>query len=122
MIDSTIFVKRTVFMIMRLMIFLFVVVISWVSCEKETQKHNGYITGIDARRCACFGVRCGCCNGYWLTVEDTAYLFQDLPKGSDIDLENATFPIPVKVDYYQPSDSCTIQWGYVIITAIEQQK
>lgn len=94
----------------------------WVGCEKETQWHDAYITGIDARKCACFGVRCGCCNGYWLSVQDTAFLFQDLPKGADIDLEQAKFPIAVKVDYYQPADSCSKQWGYVIIEDIEKVK
>lgn len=94
-------------------------ILIWCACQKENQWLDAQITGIDARKCACFGVRCGCCNGYWLSVQDTSYLFENLPKGSGIDLENSKFPLPVTVRFYQPTDSCSKQWGYIIIENIK---
>ena len=73
---------------------------------------EGQITGPDMRVCIC------CCGGWFLETSDTTFLFRQLPPGSHIDLDNATFPIPVKFNYMAD----TLGWpSTVILTRIELQ-
>ena len=75
------------------------------ACQDDTAPdtcsnlHKGKITGQDYRKCVC-------CGGWFLQTADTTYMFVSLPEGSDIDLQNATFPIPVKFDFTPDSSIC----------------
>jgi len=44
-----------------------------------------------------------CCGGWMIVMEgdDQFYNFGRLPASSKIDLENATFPLPVKVKWHR---------------------
>ena len=75
---------------------------------------EGQITGFDFRKCFC-------CGGWFIKTADTTFLFSQLPAGSTIDLDNATFPIPVKFDY-QPDTSVCNGWGNrIVLSNIKQQ-
>jgi hypothetical protein len=82
------------------------------SCKKADPGNNdamseGIITGPDLRYC----MNCG---GYFITIDGSKYRFYELPKGSDIDLNNAKYPINVDLRWtknsgYESSGLITIQ-------------
>ena len=90
------------------------------ACQDDTAPdtcanlQEGKITGQDYRKCAC-------CGGWFLQTADTTYMFVSLPEGSDIDLQNATFPIPVKFDFTPDSSICNGFLNRIILTHIEVQ-
>ncbi len=55
---------------------------------------SGDILGIDLTQCAC-------CGGYLVKVDnvDTVYNVSELPAGNDLDIENATYPVPIRFDW-----------------------
>ena len=70
-------------------------VIGFVGCKKPTTsdfQSTGIITGVDLKMCAC-------CGGWYIQIDNVTYEFVTLPAGSNIDLLNATFPMPVKLDW-----------------------
>ena len=70
-------------------------IIGLVVCQKPTTsdfQSTGIITGVDLKMCAC-------CGGYYIQIDNVTYEFDTLPAGSNIDLQNATYPIPVKLDW-----------------------
>lgn len=76
---------------------------------------EGKIVGGDPRNCAC-------CGGWFLETADTTFfLFDRLPDGSTIDLNNATFPIQVKFDYEADTSYCGVWLNKIILTDIELQ-
>ena len=78
----------------KLLLCLFLIIGS-VGCQKPTTsdfQSTGLITGVDAKMCAC-------CGGYYIQIDNVTYEFETLPAGSNIDLQNATFPIMVKLDW-----------------------
>ena len=81
---------------MRIKLLLAVfLIIGFVSCQKPNTtdfQSTGIITGVDAKMCAC-------CGGYYIQIDNVIYEFDTLPVGSNIDLQNATYPIPVKLDW-----------------------
>lgn len=66
------------------------------SCDKDIHqyKDTGEITGPDLRLCAS-----PCCGGWIIKIKETFYGFDQLPPGSDINLQTAKFPIKVKLDW-----------------------
>lgn len=73
-----------------------------IACTKEDKgyKSVGTITGIDARLCMC-------CGGWIINIEDVVYLIDSMPKDSDIDITNATFPITVELDWQLIDGACS---------------
>jgi hypothetical protein len=69
-------------------------VMLFISCNKDTcqYKDTGEITGADLSSCPC-------CGGWYIKIKETNYRFDQLPAGSDINLQTAKFPIKVKVDW-----------------------
>jgi hypothetical protein len=66
-------------------------------CKKENDKgymSGGVITGPDMRMCAS-----PCCGGWYIEIDNQIFEFDAIPSNSDIDLQNATFPIFVKVQW-----------------------
>lgn len=101
-------------------LFVFVAFVGLVLCACKNDPNSsaftdeGQITGFDGRKCFC-------CGGWFIETADTTFLFSQLPAGSTIDLDNATFPIPVTFDY-QPDTSVCKGWGNrIILTYIEQR-
>ena len=79
----------------KLLIVVFFILIGFMGCKKPTTsdfQSNGIITGVDTKMCAC-------CGGWYIQIDNVTYEFETLPVGSNIDLQNATFPIMVKLDW-----------------------
>jgi len=101
-------------------IFVFVAFLSAVlfACKNDGLSSSfmaeGEIVGGDPRNCAC-------CGGWFLETADTTFLFDRLPDGSMIDLNNATFPIQVKFDYKADTSYCGVWLNKIILTDIELQ-
>jgi len=69
--------------------------ISLFGCKKQNTndfQSTGIITGADYKMCAC-------CGGWYIQIDNITYTFDTLPVGSTIDLQNATFPITVKLEW-----------------------
>lgn len=73
-----------------------------IACSKEDNSYDsvGTITGIDARLCMC-------CGGWIINIDDVVYLIDSMPKDSDIDINNATFPITVELDWKLIDGACS---------------
>lgn len=69
------------------------------SMEEEEFKSNGIITGFDIRECSC-------CGGYFIEIERNTYRFYELPKNSNLNLENPHFPISVRLDWIPDPNAC----------------
>lgn len=78
-----------------------VLMILAIACNENENKYRDYgtITGIDFRECFC-------CGGYFIEIRDSTYRFLNLPAGSDIGLENAKFPVYVKLDWQIADSLC----------------
>jgi len=83
----------------RLLILLTFVALA--SCNKDSDnfKSVGTITGVD-------GTMCGCCGGYIINIDNVRYLFDSIPKNSDLDLQQETFPLTVKLDWQLINSGC----------------
>jgi hypothetical protein len=69
--------------------------ISLFGCKKPNTndfQSTGIITGADSRMVACAGT-------WYIQIDNVIYEFDTLPAGSNVDLQNATFPIMVKLDW-----------------------
>jgi hypothetical protein len=78
----------------KLLLGLFLI-ICFVGCKKPTTndfQSTGVITGVDYRMLA-FG------GNWYILIDNVTYEFETLPAGSTIDLQNATFPITVKLEW-----------------------
>jgi len=83
----------------KLLIVVFFILIGFMGCKKPTTsdfQSNGIITGVDTKMCAC-------CGGWYIQIDNVTYEFETLPADSNIDLQNATFPITVKLDVNKAS-------------------
>ena len=51
---------------------------------------------------------CGCCGGWIISIDgnDSNLRFSELPKESNIILENAEFPLLVKLNWSESNDYC----------------
>ena len=102
---------------MKSVILLFIFAgFGFIACHSDTSSNlsEGQIIGQDARKCAC-------CGGWFLQTADTTFLFVTLPEGSGIDLENATFPLPVTFDYVPDTSFCNGLLNRITLTHIEVQ-
>ena len=79
----------------KLLVVVFFILIGLAGCQKPNAsdfQSTGIITGVDMKMCAC-------CGGYYIQIDNVTYEFETLPAGSNIDLQNATYPITVKLDW-----------------------
>lgn len=81
---------------MKKIIVLMAIGLIFVSCDKDIYqyKDTGEITGPNLSACPTI-----CCGGWFIKIKETTYGFDQLPAGSGIDLQNAKFPIKVKLDW-----------------------
>ena len=51
---------------------------------------------------------CGCCGGWIIDIngEEAGQRFSDLPQNSTIDLQNATFPLTVQLNWSDSNEYC----------------
>ena len=77
----------------------FLVGISACSEVENDYMSNGTITGVDIRECIC-------CGGYFIDIDNITYRFDVLPGGSNLNLDNPTFPIYVKLDWDKVENGC----------------
>jgi hypothetical protein len=94
----------------RILLLFFLV----IACNKENDDYKsvGTITGADYRMCAC-------CGGWFINIDDAVYLFDTLPKDSNIDLATEKFPVTVRLDWKLISNSCS---GFNRITVLRIRK
>lgn len=94
---------------MRLKNALFLVLIFvFLGCSKSETKNaaefesEAVITGEDFALCPC-------CGGWFITIagQPTTYRFDQLPTNSTIDLNTATFPISVKLNWTLMASACS---------------
>jgi len=60
---------------------------------------QGTITGMDPRMCVC-------CGGWWIRIQNDTLRFDQVPAGSQALLENAVFPLPVRVKWTKKVPRC----------------
>ena len=99
---------------MKIAIFIFSLLIILSSCSKDdslTFESIAKIKGADLSECAC-------CGGWIIEIDgDTnSQRFEKLPKNSSIDLQNATFPIFVNLNWTKDESYCG---KGIIVDAIE---
>lgn len=84
---------------------IFIIFVAFASCNKgnDTYKSVGIITGEDLRMCVC-------CGGYFINIDDVEYLINSMPKNSNLNLQQETFPITVHLDWQLSSSSCPNLW------------
>lgn len=88
---------------MKKVAFIFLVLIAFsTGCRKNQDlvPEPGIITGPDYRICT------ACCGGWFIEIGDTTLRFYELPAGSDIDLGNSKFPLPVSVVWQRHNPQC----------------
>ena len=93
---------------------LLILILSSVSCSLgvDDSMSNGTITGIDIRECAC-------CGGFFIDVDNVTYRFYDVPPNSELNLQNPTFPIYVKLDWAKDANACL--GDEIIVSRIEER-
>jgi len=98
----------------RKLISVLIITLSVASCsmEEDEFRSSGTITGYDIRECAC-------CGGYFIEIESETYRFFNLPNNSNLNLENPTFPIPVKLNWIKDPSACL--GDEILIFKIEKQ-
>lgn len=89
------------FIIMKALRIVFLLFIM-IACSKEDNgtKSVGTITGFDARMCMC-------CGGWIININDVVYLIDSMPKDSEIDVNTATFPITVELEWKLIDGACS---------------
>lgn len=108
---------------------LFSLIFTISSCSKNEDKNKiqltqyeatGKIVGRDLALCPC-------CGDWIITIDNNVqpansipviYQFKTLPIGSNIDLENATFPLSVKFNWSIDYSTCGGQQGRILIDDI----
>ena len=93
---------------------LLILVLSTISCSLggDGSMSNGTITGLDVRECAC-------CGGFFIEIDNVTYRFYDEPANSELNLENPTFPIYVRLEWANDANACL--GDEIIVFRIEER-
>ena len=93
---------------------LIIIAFSIVSCSLggDDSMSDGTITGYDTRECAC-------CGGFFIEIDNVTYRFYDVPPNSELNLQNPTFPIYVKLDWTKDANACV--GDEIIVFRIEER-
>ena len=93
---------------------LLIITLFIASCSlgEDEFRSNGTITGYDTRECSC-------CGGFYIEIDNATYRFYDLPNNSELNLENSTFPIYVKLDWTKDANACL--GDEIIVSRIEKR-
>ena len=93
-------------------VLIFTLSIASCSLGEDEFRSNGTITDYDTRECSC-------CGGFYIEIDNVTYRFFDLPKNSELNLENPTFPIFVKLDWTKDANACL--GDEIIVSRIEKR-
>ena len=93
---------------------LLIIALSIVSCSLggDDSMSDGTITGYDTRECAC-------CGGFFIEIDNVTYRFFNIPANSELNLDNPTFPIYVKLDWTKDANACL--GDEIIVSRIEKR-
>lgn len=91
---------------------LLILTINAISCSSEDSISDGTISGYDTRECSC-------CGGFFIEIENVTYRFYDVPANSNLNLENPSFPIYVKLDWTKDVNACL--GDEIIVLRIEER-
>ncbi len=80
--------------------------------QEEISISDGTISGYDTRECSC-------CGGFFIEIENVTYRFYDVPANSNLNLENPSFPIYVKLDWTKDVNACL--GDEIIVLRIEER-
>jgi hypothetical protein len=88
---------------LSLLLFLgLIIFISFNENESQTQfESTATISGLDMTLCAC-------CGGWVINIngQESEKRFSELPQNSNIDLQNATFPLSVQLNWSESDEYC----------------
>ncbi len=84
-----------------IIIALSILLFNILSCSSDVNefKDDGTITGYDVRECAC-------CGGYFIDIRKVTYRFFELPVNTNFNLDSASFPVYVRLDWTKNVNSC----------------
>ena len=99
---------------MKVLRALFIVSIM-ISCTKENSDYKslGTITGADP-------TFCGCCGGWFITIDSIEYRIVSMPDNSGLDLAKETFPITVKLDWQLITTGCPSEFKRIKVSRIKK--
>jgi hypothetical protein len=99
---------------MKKIFYIIILLLGFMNCSMQEHEYEseGIITGIDDRECSC-------CGGYFIEISDSTYRFDTIPPGSNLKLQNADFPISVKLDWHEDPNACL--GDEIIVERIEAQ-
>jgi len=99
---------------MKKLIYLALFVVFMTGCRKDHgYQDSGNIIGADYRKCMC-------CGGWFIEIDKDTLRFQQLPEGSTINLNDATYPVEVYLDWHYPDPQC--MKDQIIVTRMELKK
>jgi hypothetical protein len=87
--------KKILFSVIIIMFFA-------ISCSKDDDEgfmSNATILGPDYRKCMC-------CGGWFVKIDTATWRFYDLPSNSGFNLDTATFPLSVQLDWKKKDSAC----------------
>ena len=81
---------------MKAFVYLGIIIFLAVTGSKDPSNcdHEGFITGIDSRKCAC-------CGGYRIETDGESFLCDSIPQKKEITGrdDNVNYPVPVFLSY-----------------------
>ena len=90
----------------KISLILFFGLVVFTSCSDDDDSQNQFestatISGFDLSLCAC-------CGGWIIDIngQEPDKRFSELPQNSNIDLQNATFPLFVQLNWSESNDYC----------------
>jgi len=82
------------------LIFILFLLLTFISYSKEEfYTCTGTITCMDLSLCMC-------CGGWFIDIDNTTYRFYKLPDHTNLNLENESFPVKVKLDWEKEPNPC----------------
>lgn len=97
--------------IARIVCLLFIL----TACTKENSDYKslGTITGTDP-------TFCGCCGGWFITIDSIEYRIVSMPDNSGLDLAKETFPVTVKLDWQMITTGCPSEFKRITVSSIRK--
>jgi hypothetical protein len=97
--------------VIRALIF---VLILFACTREDDYMSEGTITGVDYTMCAC-------CGGWFITIDSLQYRIVSIPETSGLDLNNATFPLAVYLDWKPEASGCGEVFKRITVSRIKKR-
>jgi len=75
---------------------------------------NGVITGEDLKMCSC-------CGGFYINIDTARYRFYGIPDSLHFSLQNAVYPIPVKLKWKMKDNPCGKMSDLIVVLQIKKR-